>query len=81
MIDALEWIGSLSGLLGALLLATHTRVSQYGWIAFFVANVALIAFSVGIDRYGLLVQQLGFMGTSLLGLYRSGLFSSPAPTT
>jgi nicotinamide riboside transporter PnuC len=80
MIDALEWIGSLSGLLGSLLLALNMRVSKYGWISFLVSNLALIAFSIGVDRHGLLMQYLGFTATSLLGLYRSGLFSIQAPT-
>ncbi len=75
MLTTLEWAGSLLGLLGAYLLATHSRMSRYGWIAFLAANVAMIAFAIGIERYGLLVQQAGFMGTSLLGLRRAGLWS------
>jgi len=72
MVDFLEWAGSLSGLVGAFLLATHSRVSRYGWLAFLIANIAMIGFALGIHRYGLLLQQLGFMGTSLLGIYRAG---------
>lgn len=74
MITVLEWTGSLLGLLGAFLLATHSRISRYGWIAFFCANLAMIAFAFCIDRYGLLVQQIGFTATSALGLYRAGFF-------
>jgi hypothetical protein len=73
VIDYLEWMGALSGLLGAFLLATHTSISRYGWVAYLTANIALIGFAIGIERYGLLLQQLGFMATSLLGLYRAGL--------
>lgn len=73
MIDSLEAFGAIFGLLGAFLLATHTGISRYGWLAFLLANLALIGFSIGIERYWLLAQQLGFMLTSLLGLYRSGL--------
>ena len=72
MLDALEWAGSLMGLFGAFLLATHTGLSRYGWWAFLAANLAMIGFAFGIDRYGLLLQQTGFMFTSLLGLYRVG---------
>lgn len=72
MIDFLEWTGSITGLLGAFLLATHTRISRYGWIAFLAANIAMIGFAFGIGRYGLLAQQLGFLGTSLLGMHRAG---------
>lgn len=76
MITALEWTGAILGLMGAFLLATNTRVSRYGWLAFLAANIALIGFALGIERYGLFVQQLGFMGTSLLGIYRSNLWPS-----
>ena len=68
----LEWSGSLCGLMGAFLLASHTRLSRYGWVAFLVANIAMVGFAMGIGRYGLLVQQLGFMATSMLGIYRAG---------
>lgn len=76
MITVFEWAGSLLGLLGAFLLATHSRVSRYGWVAFLAANLAMVAFAVGIDRYGLLLQQVGFTATSLLGLRRSGLIDN-----
>lgn len=73
MIDALEILGSVAGLFGAFLLATHSKVSRYGWIAFLLANLALIGFAIGIERHWFLAQQLGFTATSLLGLARSGL--------
>ncbi len=79
MLNGLEWTGSLLGLLGAYLLATHSRVSRYGWLAFLAANVAMMIFALGIERYGLLVQQVGFMGTSLLGLRRAGLWPRLRP--
>ena len=72
-VQAFEWTGSLLGLLGAFLLATNTRMSRYGWVAFLAANVAMIAFALSIGADGLLLQQIGFMGTSCLGLYRAGL--------
>lgn len=71
MITFLEWSGALVGLLGALLLALNSDVSHYGWFAFLAANVMMVAFAWRIDRYGLLVQQLGFTCTSLLGIYRA----------
>ena len=73
MIDFLEWSAAVLGLSGAFMLATHTHHSRYGWLLFLIANIAMIGFALGVHRYGLLVQQVGFMGTSLLGAYRSGL--------
>lgn len=70
---ALEWCGTIAGLTGAFLLAAHTRVSKYGWVGFALANIftAIVAFYV--ERYGILAQQVGFMFTSTLGLYKTGL--------
>ena len=81
MIDALEMLGSVLGLFGAFLLASHTNLSRYGWYAFLFANLAMIGFALGIERYWLLAQQAGFMATSILGLYRSGLLSFRMPRT
>ena len=67
----LEWIGCGLGLAGAYLLAFAFDGSRYGWVAFLLANIAVIAFARGIRAYGLLTQQLGFMGSSLLGLYHA----------
>lgn len=69
-----EWAGTILGLLGALLLATNSKVSRYGWLAFLGENIAMIAFALGIGAYGLLVQQIGFTATSCLGLYRTDLW-------
>lgn len=71
-LSILEWSGALMGLTGAFLLATHTRVSRYGWLWFLAANLAMAGLAIGIGRYGLLVQQVGFTATSLLGIWRAG---------
>lgn len=71
-----EWTASLTGILGSFLLATHTRASRWGWVAFFIANIAGIIFSLYIERYGILLQQVVFLGTSILGLYRANFFRS-----
>ena len=78
MTDIFEWAGCFFGLLGAFLLATNSRISRYGWIAFLVANVLMVALALSIGRHGLLLQQLGFTATSVLGLYRSGFFARNA---
>lgn len=70
---SLEWIGCLLGLVGAFALASNTKASRYGWWAFLGANIAMIGFALTIKADGLLLQQVGFMGTSLLGLYRAKL--------
>lgn len=68
---ALEWAGALSGLAGALMLAMNVRTSRWGWIGFLASNFLMIAFATELNRWGLVVMYCGFLGTSLLGLYRT----------
>lgn len=77
MTTALEWAGALLGLLGAYLIARHGRFARYGWVAFLAANAAMAGFAAATAAYGLLLQQLGFTGTALLGLRRA--WRAPAP--
>jgi hypothetical protein len=65
-----EWIGTALGVSGALLLALNAPASKYGWVLFLGSNLAWIAFSAIQRHRGLLVQQLVFTGTSLLGIAR-----------
>ena len=71
----LEWTGCALGLLGAALLAFNFRYSRFGWLAFLGANIAMISFALLIDKHGLLVSQIGFACTSVLGIWRSGFLS------
>jgi hypothetical protein len=66
-----EWAGSVLALLGAFLLATNSRVSRWGWGAFLCSNVLLIVLAISIGRWGFLTMQIGFLGTSILGIWRT----------
>ena len=66
----LHYGGATAGILGALLLATYSSVSAYGWIAFLLSNLALIGFTRNKDLFGLFVMQLCYLGTTLLGIVR-----------
>lgn len=70
MIAVLEWSGCVLGVLGALLLATNTRVSKYGWVAFLASNGFWIAYGIMSGAYGVLVMQSVFTVTSAIGLWR-----------
>lgn len=66
----LEWAGAWSGLVGAALLASHTVLSGYGFLAFLVSNVLWMAFAIRARFWGLLLMQVGFCVTSVIGLWR-----------
>ena len=72
--EVIEWLASLSALLGAALLASHSRIASYGWLCFLLSNIAWITVAINTDQTPLLVMQLGFTITSAIGLYQSRLF-------
>lgn len=69
-LQALDWCGSALGLLGEYTLAFRFRVSRYGWIAFFAANIIYIVMASSLGVPGLLAQQVGFLGSSAIGIFR-----------
>jgi len=70
MQNKIEWVGAITGLAGALLLSLNINASGYGFILFLLSNIAWIIFSLRRRTYGLLVQQLGFTATSIIGVLR-----------
>ncbi|GAB4129835.1 MAG: hypothetical protein Fur0040_12470 [Sideroxydans sp.] len=70
MIEAIEWTGCIIGLCGAMLLAMNTRYSAWGWVLFLLSNAAWILFGLMTHATGLVVMQLGFTITSLMGVWK-----------
>lgn len=68
--EAVEWAGSLTGLLGAALLALNNAWSGYGFLAFLFSNVCWITYGRMTDAKGLITMQLGFTATSLIGIWQ-----------
>lgn len=67
----MEWLGAATGLLGAWLVAANVAsMSGYGFLAFLASNVCWVVYGVKQRAWGLVVQQVGFTGSSLLGIYR-----------
>ena len=66
----LEWLGAITGMLGAGLLALNLDVSKLGWILFLLSNYFWIAFAILNKLWGLLWMQLVFTATSITGIIR-----------
>jgi len=70
MLPLLEWSGAILGLIGAGMLAINHRVSRFGWLFYLVSNVCWVAFGIATHAFGLVVMQVGFTVTTLVGIYR-----------
>lgn len=69
MLEILQWAAAVFGVMGAYLLARNNSLSRWGWVAFLVSNGFWIAYGLATAQFGLLMQQIVFTGTSLLGVY------------
>jgi hypothetical protein len=65
-----EWMGSGLGILGALVLAVNTEMSRYGWLMFLLSNAFWIFYAWRKGIRSLLMMQLVFTATSLIGISR-----------
>jgi hypothetical protein len=65
----MECVAALAGLTGAALLALKGEHAGWGWAAFLVSNAGWIAFAIARRHWFLLLQQVGFTATSLLGIW------------
>lgn len=67
--NGLEAFAAISGLTGAWLLATNGVHAAWGWWAFLASNVGWIAFGWLRRHWFLLLQQVGFTASSLVGIW------------
>lgn len=70
MVTVAEWIGSICGVLGALLISSNTRHSSWGWWLFLVSSLSLCAYAVVQHAWGLLLLNGCFVMTNVTGLIR-----------
>ena len=64
----IETFAAVAGIVGATLLATKSDPAL-GFAAFLASNVGWLAFSRAHKHWRMLVQQLAFLATSLIGLW------------
>ena len=70
VLELIEWIGCATGLCGSALLALNNRYSGWGFVLFLLSNVAWIYFGLLTHATGMVVMQVGFTATSLMGVWR-----------
>lgn len=70
MMLLLEWVGAICGVLGALIIASNTRLSPWGWWLFLVSSLSLCGYAVLAQAWGLLLLNSCFVFTNLTGLVR-----------
>jgi len=66
----LETVGSVLGVAGALLIATNTDISKWGFVLFFMSAFAFMGMAFLKHMHMFLMNQVVFQVINILGIYR-----------
>ena len=66
----IKWVGSITGIIGALMLALNNDYSMYGYIFFIISSLALTYEFYRDKITSMLLQQFIFLTINLLGAYK-----------
>lgn len=70
MLPWLKWIGSLTGIAGALTIALNLPISGWGFIAFLISSSAWLAAAAIQRDTALAILCAAYMAVDILGIYR-----------
>jgi len=69
-LTGLKWVGTATGLVGALVLALNLPISGWGWVLFAVSSSAWTAAGLMMREPSLVLLQGGFLAVDLIGVWR-----------
>ncbi len=70
MTDFLQYIGAITGMIGALLMALNIPASRFAYVAYMASNMAWLGYGYFAVVPGLVMMQSVFFVTTLIGLWR-----------
>jgi len=65
----LEWLGSALALSGAIIFATNSDFTKFGYIPFLLSGVVFLVFGYRKKYQGIITMQLGFILVNIVGIY------------
>lgn len=69
-LNFLQWLGSLTGIAGALMMACNSKASPWAYPVWLCASVSMLVFALYDQLSGLALQQAVFTFINTLGLWR-----------
>lgn len=70
MLPHLKWLGTVAGILGALLVASNIPASGWGFVLFLVSSLAWTAAGAAMREPSIWVLNLTFTAINVLGVVR-----------
>lgn len=69
-LTVLKWVGTATGLVGALILALNIPISGWGWALFVVSSFAWTIAGVAMREPSIALLQFGFLIVDMIGVWR-----------
>jgi hypothetical protein len=63
-----EWMASVTGLVGAALVASNTSFAGYGFVAYLLSNLGWLYYGLRTKTRSMVLMQIGFLATTALGI-------------
>lgn len=65
-----DWVGAVSGIMGAIIIASNIGVNWIGYVVFLVSSVCYSYLGWKVNRKGLMTMNLLFIVINIIGLIR-----------
>lgn len=69
-VDYTEWISTLTGLTGALLISSNIGFVGWGYVVFFISSTSFLYFAWKLERWPLFMMNFIFSIINLWGIWR-----------
>jgi nicotinamide riboside transporter PnuC len=70
MVNKIEWLACVTGIIGAFTVASNTQYSGFGFIPFLIGALAYIYVAVRIQNVKLFLLNVVFACANLVGIFR-----------
>ena len=70
LLAAVKWFGTVTGLVGAAILALNIPISGWGWVLFALSSVSWTTAGLTMRDWSLALLQGGFLIVDLVGVWR-----------
>ena len=68
--SSLKWVGTTTGVLGALMLALNIPLSGWGWALFLISSLSWTLAGAVMKDMSLVILQFAFVVVDVIGIWR-----------
>lgn len=69
-VDYMEWFGTVTGLLGAVVISSNIGYIGQAYISFLISAIAILYVAWKLERWGLFTMSLGYAIINAWGIWR-----------